>query len=303
MESRSRGAQALVLLGLLAAGCRSAEPEPVKTEPFVPLPDEDPASIGFFLTQLDKSLQRWSDLKLTASDAKDERTLQALEKNLELDTRKRQDELVAVLEAGPPTNRQIAAAALGFTHDPAVLSPLLSALSDRDPALVQKALLGLGILALPETPLAQLLHIMLRDSDPWTRNNAAFALQCITSTGGRSMDLAAAALSGLADSEPGVRAQCASILGILEEPEAVEPLANLVYDDVSLVSAAAVTALARIGRFQQQKKGQAARALADALDELEDGRRTQVLRGLMALSDQNLGEDATVWREWAYRLP
>lgn len=295
---------ALLLCAALCA-CQSAtkDLEEPKTEPFVPLPDEDPATIGFLMTQLDKSIQRWSELKLTGDDPKEARTLDALETNLQERTRKRREDLVAVLESGPPLNREIAAVALGFTHDPTVLSPLLAALSEGEPALAQKALLGIGVLGLAETPTAQISHMMVRDPDPWTRNNAAFALQRVAAAGGRTPEVAESARAGLADEEPGVRAQCASVLGILEDEAAVEQLGHLIYDDVNLVAAAAITSLARIGRFQLQSKGQVARYLADALERVGSQRREQVLRGLVLLSDKNLGGDSEDWKEWAYRLP
>jgi HEAT repeat protein len=290
---------------LLLAGCASTETsaENAAAEPFVPLPDEEPATIGYLLTQLDKSFKRWSDLKLTAADPKEQHALDALERNLQKRTRERQDELIVELESGPPTNREIAAVALGFTRDPAALSPLLSALSDRDPSLVQKALLGIGILGLPETPLSQVTYLLLHDPDPWTRNNAAFAVQRISAAGAREPGLAESVRLALGDEEPGVRAQCASTLGILEDREAVKPLGHLLHDDVNLVAAAAVTALAHLGRFQLECKGPSARLLADALDQVEAGRREQIHRGLVLLSDQDLGRDSTAWREWAYRLP
>jgi HEAT repeat protein len=296
----------LWLLWLASAGCTSSERQPdpaAKPEPFVPLPDEEPSSIGFFLKQYDLSLEQWSKLKLSASSPREQRALGALERNLEKDARERQQELVTCLESGPPAQRRVAAAALGFTHDPAVLSALLAGLSDPDPEVVQRALLGLGVLGEPETPLSEIRHRLLRDPDPWTRNNAAFALQSIALAGARGSELAECSRSGLQDSEPGVRAQCASTLGILADVSAIEALSSLIYDEANLVALASATSLARIGRFEPEHKGEVARTLVDALDRVGPDRREHLLGALIWMSDQNLGNEALPWKEWAYKMP
>jgi hypothetical protein len=296
----------LGLVWLASAGCAGSQPRAEsagEAEPFVPLPDEEPSSIGYFLKQYDLSLEQWSKLKLGASSAREQRTLGALERNLEKQARERQQELVTTLESGPPAQRRVAAAALGFTHDPAVLSTLLSGLSDPDPEVVQRSLLGLGVLGEPGTPLSEIRHRLLRDPDPWTRNNAAFALQSIALAGARGDELAECSRSGLQDSEAGVRAQCASTLGILADESSVEALAGLIYDQANLVALAAATSLARIARLEPEHKGEIARALVDALDRVEPDRREHLLGALIWMSDQNLGNDALPWREWAYRMP
>lgn len=298
------------LVLLLCAGlpaCLSSgsegKPESAETEPFVPLPDESPESIGYFLTRFDRSLQQWSELQLAAANTRDQTTLAALERSMQDRAKKRQAELVAELENGPPANRRVAAAALGFTHDPTVLPPLLAVLQSRDSELVQKALLAIGVLAHPETPVAEIGFRLLRDPDPWTRNNAAFALLALARAGSTSVELVETARAALADTEPGVRAQCASALGVVADEGALEVLAGLLQDEANLVALAAAAALARIGREHPPQKGTAARALANALDEVRSDRRHHVLGALRWLADADFGTDAQPWREWAYKLP
>ena len=298
-------ALALTLSGSLAcvSGGSDQREDPAKTEPFVPLPDSEPESIGFFLTRYDHDLEEWSRQKLSAASPRDQRTLGALERNLEKRAKERQEDLLATFESGPPANRRVATAALGFTHDPSVLGPLLSGLSDPDPEIVQRALLGIGILGQAETPLSEIRFCMLQDPDPWTRNNAAFALQRIASAGGRSDELAESCRAGLQDSDAGVRAQCASTLGIILDPGALAALSSLIYDETNLVALAAATSLARIGRLEPEHKGEVARSLVEALDRVRADRRIHLLGALVWMSDQNLGEDERPWREWAYKLP
>jgi HEAT repeat protein len=295
----------LLCLGALAcrssgSGGRDAAAEP---EPFVPLADEGPESIGFFLTKFDRSLQDWSALKLGASSARDRGTLSALERSMEERARKRRDDLLVELETGSPLNRRVSAATLGFTHDPTVLPPLLAVLSSRDPELVQKALLAIGVLALPETPVAEIRHRLLRDPESWTRNNAAFALLALARAGSTSVDLVEGCRAALVDPEPGVRAQCASALGVLSDAGSITELAELLHDDSNLVALAAAAALARIGREHPPQKGTTARALANALDEVSSDRRQHLLGALRWLADTDYGADVQPWREWAYKLP
>lgn len=289
-------------LACLSSG-EDARPRLGKPEPYVPLPKEGPEEIGYFLALFERSLVQWSSYKLNASSPRDQSALQTLERDMQKRARKRRDELVGVLENGAPMNRSVAAAALGFTHDPTVLGPLLSSLSDPDPEVVQKALLGLGVLAVPETPLGAILMLLRDDPDAWTRNTAAFALLGIALAGNTTTELADGCRLALSDSEPGVRAQCASCLGVLADVGSTKRLGELLQDPTNLVALAAATSLANIGRVHGEQKGTAARALAGALDTVGEDRRLHLLGALRWLSGDNFGEDSVPWLEWAHKMP
>lgn len=315
MRSISRSRRHLALLALVltfVAGpaCQSsaderARPRRGEPEPYVPLPDEGPETIGYFLALFDRSLMQWSDYKLNASSARDQNTLRTLERDMQRRSRERRDELVMVLENGTPTNRRIAAAALGFTHDPTVLGPLLSSLSGPDPELAQKTLLALGVLALPETPLGGILQRLRDDPDAWTRINAAFALNAIALAGNDSGELVDGCRAALLDSEPGVRAQCADSLGALADAGSVKELAPLLIDESNVVALAAANSLAHIGRQHAEQRGTVGRALAGVLDHEQVGadRRMHLLGALRRLAQDNFGENAGPWLEWAHKLP
>jgi len=304
-----RTALKTVLLCALAAGpaCRATGPapgEPIgEPRPYVPLPDEEPPTIGYFLTLFDGWLLRWSDLRLSAASPKDRNELLALEQHMREKSAERRLELVQELESGAPSQRRIAAAALGFTGDPAVLGPLLASLDDRDPELAQRTLLALGVLALPETPLGGIKAHLLGAEDAWTRNNAAFAMLAIARAGNHSPELAEACRLGLADAEAGVRAQCASALGVVADVVAVPALAELLYDRANLVALAASVSLASIGRTLPEQRGATARALSASLDRVPDDRRAPIVGALRWLSGLDLGDDAKAWVEWAHKLP
>ncbi|MSR62771.1 MAG: HEAT repeat domain-containing protein [Planctomycetes bacterium] len=295
----------LVLNSALACSStgKGSGPKRGKPEPFVPLPDEGPETITYFLTRFDRSLLQWSGLKLAGSSPREQNELAALEASMTYRAQKRRDELLTELESGAPNNRRVAAAALGFTHDPTVLGPLSATLSDRDPEVVQKALLALGVLAHPDTPLGPLHSLLVNAPEPWTRNNAAFTLLALARAGCRTSEMAQTCRAGLGDSEAGVRAQCASALGAMADPEAAPQLAALLMDGQNLVALAAAMALANLGREHPEMKGTAARALSGALDGVQADRRQHFLGALRLLADENMGDDARPWREWAYKLP
>lgn len=297
-------ALSLALLTLPGLACRATPegPAPGKPEPYVPLPDEGPQTIGYFLTLFDRSLYQWSELKIASSTARDANALLALEANMQERSRKRRDELIEVLESGATANRRVAAAALGFTHDPSVLGPLLAVLSDPDQEIVQKALLAIGVLAEPETPLAG-IRLQLGGPDDWTRNNAAFALLCLARAGNHSGELAEICRGALTDSEPGVRAQCASALGALADPLAIEALAQLLHDEANLVALASAASLASIGRAHVEQKGLVGRVLAQSIDRVPAPRQPHVLGALRWLADFDLGKDSGPWLSWAMKLP
>jgi HEAT repeat protein len=310
MPSTARRSPPVALVAawlFFAPGCRTSGAESDRSQgeprPFVPLPDPEPESIGYFLTGFDRSLQEWSMLKMTASSPRERSKLQGLEDNMEERARKRRAELLETLEHGAPLNRRVAAAALGFTGDPTVLGPLLAVLSDPDPELVQKALLAIGVLALPETPLAEIRQHLLHAPDAWTRNNAAFVFLAIARSGNRTADLADGCRAALSDDEPSVRAQCASTLGVVADATAVPLLSDRLFDTENLVALASAAALARIGRQNLEQKGTVARALAGGLEEVGADRRAHLLGALRWLAEEDLGEDAGPWLEWAFKLP
>jgi len=303
---------ALVLSIASLTGCQSAKlpTDPgLGQRPYVPLPDSRLESIGFFMAQYAKSLGQWNELKLTASKERELRQLHAVERSLQKRTNERFEELLDVLVQSSPINRQTAALGLGFSGNDRALGPLLAALSDRDAIVVQNALTGLGLLGEPETPTERITYLLINHPDPWTRNNAAFCLQCIVTgrSGGAGMpnddEIAENCRDALIDEEPGVRVQCASILGILRDKRAVRPLGDLLYDEVNLVSAAAATSLSYIGRFELESKGPAARELVQALEKLEPKRQEKIVRELALMSERNYGDRTEDWREWAYKLP
>ena len=163
--------------------------------------------------------------------------------------------------------------------------------------------MALGMLSLPDTPLSQITYLLRTHSDGWTRNNAAYALQRIVTAGRREEGIAAVCREALIDKEPGVRAQSASVLGILVDTESLQPLGDLLYDDENLVAFASATSLSRIGREHDASKGPAARALVEAMTRVKPSKQPHFRRELTRLSGTDYEDDLEAWRKWAYNMP
>ncbi|MEX1023577.1 MAG: HEAT repeat domain-containing protein [Planctomycetota bacterium] len=327
MSLRLLGASSLALS--LALGCSSTGTVGAP-EPYVPSPDTDAQDdIGFFLADFQSKMQLWNKLKLELDPGEDPREFHALERDLKRRARKRLPELIETLEGGAPINRSTAAVALGFTLYAEAVSPLLAALADDDENVAQNAALGLGLLAWPRTNLAPLRYQLETHPHDGVRNNAAYALLEIASEARRrdhderasgvtpladaeisaeerrerDAALAKTCREGLQDAHEGVRVQCAAILGLLRDAQAVAPLLELLYDEWNLPARAAATSLVHIAREHAEHRGPVARGLLVACDRVEDERCDAFRRQLARLSGRNFGDDMDEWREWAYRLP
>ena len=259
--------------------------------------------IGFYMSSLDRDMRLWNRLKLEAQEPRDIARLDHMEESIRYRAQLRRDEIVEQLELGGPRPRAVAAMALGFTGDVEAQSPLLAALSDRNDDVVNNALAGIGMLAFPDTPLLEICTILRTAGSEWTRSNAAYALQRLVEAGAEADCVVPACRQGLIDSEAGVRVQCARVLALELDTESIPRLGDLLYDDTTLVTAAAANALASIGSRSMEHKGDCARRLVDALDTVPNSRRGRIVYELVQLSGRHLGDEAADWREWAHNMP
>lgn len=259
--------------------------------------------LGKFLADMSASIQAWSHKTLSATSRADFRKQNLLEHHITQEARKRKEDLLYSLEAGPQHNRVIAAAALGFTRDPRVLSPLLDALEDADPRLVGNALLGLTILEDPNTPTERIASILQYDKNPELRWGAAYCARTLVERGVRDEGLMEAGRAALLDSEPVVRAQCCLLLAVLGDADSFDAMAALIRDSVPLVSAAAVRGIAVLGEKVPERRGDCARALSIEIGSDDHERRSRARKSLVRLAGRDYGENLEQWRIWAARLP
>ena len=142
----------------------SLRPAPGGVRALRPTGARGPQPIGYFLARFDRSLAQWSELKLNSANGRDQNALQGLENNMQKRASERRDELVMELQTGSPVNRTHRRGCPGVHQGPHGARPLL-ATSTKDPELVQKTLLALGVLALPETPLGGILQHLREDPE------------------------------------------------------------------------------------------------------------------------------------------
>ncbi len=301
------------LCALLLAGCASqtkgqkitpgTTPDQEETELRERLLERElPEEPGALLLELDGLLRAWNQTKLSAREV-DERKHRALDLDLRRGARQRLDVLIEQIESGPPRNRQIAAMAVGFSGSPRALSPLLAALDDPLVGVRQNALLGLGLLADPSTPLEPLRQRLLEAPEATSRNNAAYALQRLLEAGVREEGLLEDLRLALLDPEPGVRVQAATCLRVLQDPAALPELADRLEDQETLVAVAAARAIRRIGEEVDAERGRCARNLFEAWRKAKGERRDALRYELRILRGADLGEKEEDWREWAFKLP
>lgn len=330
------------LLLVTLAACASAPETPKEPAPglgmAIDTPDYLNASagierarelpIGAFLNEVGLRVQSWTVARLES----DKQQTRLLSEVLEFECARRQAEIIEQLETGPPRNRALAAVALGFAKkktelkndfstvevDKGAISlgPLLAAIEDSDLQVQANALMGLGILERPETPMEPIARA-LNDSDSVVvRSNAAFAITAIAKAarsqrdrGGEDLQAGQALLAreacllGLNDGDLGVRTQCAAALGLIGDSKSIAFLGDRLDDEVALVGQAASVSLARLGMDHPELKGRVARLLADRLDRVRPSRREALLYGLVLLAGRQMGDNSEVWQDWARRLP
>lgn len=298
-------AASLLALGVVACATTSSSQDLPAGEPgtpigHTPLPD---AELGKYLGDLSNAISDWVQKTWSASSGEDARKQDLLGTWISENAHRRKAELVRELETGPLRNRIVAAAALGFTRDPEMLSPLLAALHDANDKVRGNALLGLTLLQSPDTPAGMICEILAREPDSKLRWSAVYCLRSLAEVGVEDPCMRRSGRLALSDGEPMVRSQAALLLGHLGDVESIPQIAALLYDSFPLVSSAASRAIAGLGRRHPEHKGDAARALVQAMDEGDRTLRNRILGDLIALSGHNYALDVARWKEWATRLP
>ncbi|MBI3818511.1 MAG: HEAT repeat domain-containing protein [Planctomycetes bacterium] len=283
---------------ILSAGCKSSEKSNTP-EPFNASPDDKPKSIGVVITTLDNLLAQWNDAMNKPE------TKQTLDRRFSLTNEIRKysiqrfEELKLQLETSRVgRNREIIAAALGFSNKTEALNPLLTAaLQDPDPSVREKGLLGLSRLADKNTPvelIADRLNVDYTEGEQW---NASVALKRLAEAGTKMQPALPMIRKGLNHRNPTIRVHCAIALGAAHDAQSTPLLVTLLKDDRALVAAAAANALGQIG------DPEVASALIDAMASTEYALRTEARAALTRMnSGQDLGADLGPWRRWLQHL-
>ncbi len=302
--------RSLWCLPLCLAACRTTSDAPQpdselpQPEAFSPDAIREKTTIGVVLAQLDRSIQMWTQIFLNGSENTDGRRMLLLQESIAQRAGKLFYELVNELETGPPINRSIAAAAIGFIPSDKSLSPLLNALSDPDESVVSNALFGLAVLGSDSTPTGSLADLLSHGTTTAIRSNAALALLQVLRSGAEANEgVLQAARGGLRDPDPAVRAQSAMILAHQLDTGVIDELVLAMNEDpVPIAARAAAHALAYMASEDPHQKGRVARALTAALTHADGDMRAFLLGDLRLLAGRNYAKDED-WIQWAHRLP
>jgi HEAT repeat protein len=149
--------------------------------------------------------------------------------------------LVTAVRAPQWIARRNAVWALGALDDARGVTPVLGALTDREPPVRRVAAWALG--ALDADVAVTALIDALRDSDASVRSQVAWALGAIRDA--RAVD---GLINALKDQDEAVRAQAAWALGAIRDRRASDALAGLLKDSSPRVRRQAAWALGTIGR-------------------------------------------------------
>lgn len=268
-----------------------------------PIDLNDGRDVGAVLADLDGQLNRWNELLLSA-DQTDQRMCRRLEEYLKVQSRNNFSLLEQELTGGNARNRSIAAATLGFSADPRATGLLVAAMDDARVEVIDASLLGLGLLADVDTPMEPLARKLELAPDGWTRNNAAYAIKRLAEAGAPTESIHGSVRLALLDSWDSVRAQAAATLLVIGNREDIIALRDSLYDPATMVALAAAKAIRRIAIDDETARGEAARTLFEAWQELNNRNLQIAVRTELAvLSGRNWGDDKERWREWAYGLP
>lgn len=256
--------------------------------------DPEARRVGALIQQADTHLRSWHALMGRPRDAGNLEDLQSMQFAIAAFVVKHRAMFEDQAIGGPPRNRGIATAILGFCGDATVLPILMNNAADADPQVAAKALLSIGVLGSPDTPVSPLLMAVERpDATEELTSNAAFALFRLADRLRADPDggLEAGFLLLLRSPDASVRAQAALGLGLVRASAAVPQITDLLAaDPLPAVRTAAAWSLGLIGMRGSTEP--LIRALADP-DEVTAG----TARGaLTRIHGRDYGPAPASWR-------
>ncbi len=248
-------ARLLPLLATLSA-CQtpvdSANPDPLAGLQIIPYGPEIPSrpELGAVMVDCERHLRTWQELMVAPQNETNRHSLEVSARALTILVKRERAYLEEQAVSGPDVNRGIASASLGFLNEESVLPLILNNITVENPGVTANALLGLGILASPQTPLAPLQAIIRNaELEPGLAQNAAWvALRLAQVSGPDAEDTLASMLLQLTEhANPAVRAQATVGLGLVKAEHAASDLIGLLEDDSPTVRVAAAFALGEVG--------------------------------------------------------
>ncbi len=247
----------LVLSGVLLPGCSSAPSKDadklagLQFEPYQPEPPRKQLTTGELILACQQHLRVWNAAMNQQRSEKNAEAIQFTERALAILVQRERARLENQAISGPPKNRGVASAALAFSGDPKVLPLMVNNLKDSDMDVRANALLGIGVLADRDTPLAAIYDAVSDPgaSDAVTANGAFAALQLAQILqDDPSGNLSSILGPMLASPRAAIRAQAATGLGLIRASHLLPKLNDLVLSDPDpFVRTAAAFALGEVG--------------------------------------------------------
>jgi hypothetical protein len=304
------GWRLLVITALSLGGCsgvpEAGEKDPAIEQQYRQTQQEKEAlrarqqDMNLILLRLDEALAEYVVARAQAENERAERRAEALKSYLDTMSRRHKGELLAMLDPSEPARRHaIAAAALGFADDDALVAPLLNLLTDREAYVRTNACLGLGQLARPVTPLDTLMEICRNPGEPIaTRRAAAWALLRVQIAGGPAAAFRAfwpeILVGDPVTMDASLAVHALRGLGMLRDPSVLEPVARYFSHPQPLVRQAALVAAGR-----SRNRGAAPLLLASLSDtEPNLNVRLTARKALKALTGDRIDHeyDVAAWR-------
>ena len=277
---------------LQPALANAADATPTRPE-FSPRSDRA-AEIGRLIVDCDRHLRAWTDIMAAPRSEENQEMVSHTAMALGVVVAQNRALLEDQAISGAARNRGITTAALGFSGDPAVLPLLLNNVGSSESEVVAKALLGIGVLRVPSTPIGPIYKLLNSPvATPEVVSNAAFALFQLAALTHDDVDgTMSATLLGLLDSpQAQVRAQATLSLGLIKANIAIPPVTDLLAADPDpQVRTAAAFALGQIG-----SKG-STRPLVAALSDPSALTAGTARGALVRIHGRDLGPDADSWR-------
>jgi HEAT repeat protein len=205
------------------------------------------------ITDLDKALHSYSQLRLSGASPRAESTAEKVEKFLTEQSTKHFDLLIRQAnDASLPRNRAIAVAALGFSGRAEALDPLVNAAQEDDPEIVANAVFGLAMLSDRRTPPAVVVRVMRSEAfDESVRNGAGWTLLQLQQAVVDTSEIIRVWLDLLerpAGTQPaGVLVSAVRGLGLTRDASHAAAVARLAEDPTPMVRQAVAIAIARMG--------------------------------------------------------
>ena len=246
---------------------------------------EDPEVL---FRRLDDTMSRWSE----ARERGDHGWIHALERELRELAISNMTILTRWLQGEDGGRRVVAAMALGFSRDSRVLSPLMIAIHDDDSYVRSNALIGIGLVHDPDTPVDPILEA-LSDKDPAVRLAAAYCLGEIVppkSDGGALVPLMKVLRTEVEDS---VKNHAVVSLGHLGNHMAVPTIiSSTLFSENPDLRLNSVVALGKI------KDRRAVIPLVKLLDDQNRSVRQIAEEALAAITGEDFGSNRKAWDRW-----